>query len=159
MSSARGRIGSALLAGLALACAGSNAPTFAETGGSLPALADGSGRIVLYMTDSVEVPAFRPEIALDGTLVAVIRAGTYVLLDRPAGLHELGVHARKADFGEQGATEPLAVALAPDETVYVRVDVRDAAGMVIPELTRETAEDGRRDMGRLRRIEAAPPPS
>jgi hypothetical protein len=143
-----------------LACAGANGPpTFEETGGALPALADGSGRIVLYMTDAVEVPTFRPEITLNRERVATIRAGTYLYFDRPVGLHALGVHARKAALGEQGETAPLAIVLASGETVYVRVDVRDAAGMVVPVLTPESAENGRRDMGRLRRIEPVPPAS
>jgi hypothetical protein len=91
--------------------------------------------------------------------VAEIHAGTFLYVDRPAGMHELGVRARKADaaFGAQGVTAPVELPLAAGETAYVRVDVNAPAGMIQAVLTQESAENGRRDMARLRQIAATPP--
>jgi len=152
-------IGLSIALCLALACA-SGGPTYSELEGTLPGIPSGSGRILFYMTDAVEVPTFRPDLTVDGVIEGEIRAGTFFYLDRPAGVHQLGVHAKPVDaaFGGQGATQPIVLELAPGQRAYIRVDVDAPAGMVMPVLTPETAENGQRDMARLVQIQPGQDP-
>jgi hypothetical protein len=139
---------SVLLAALAWSCATSSDPGGAA---ALPALAPGQGRIVLYMSPLTEAPQFRPILTLDGADLGKMRVGTYSYVDRPPGAHELGVRAesRLAAFGEQGATEPLAIALADGDTAYVRISTQVLVGMVRPTLTRVDPASGERDVAKL----------
>lgn len=144
---------------LALACA-SGGPNYAELEATLPPIASGSARIFFYMTDAVEVPTFRPDLTVDGIIEGEIRAGTFFYLDEPAGVHQLGVHAKPVDaaFGGQGATPPIVLELAPGQRVFVRVGVESPAGMVMPVLTAESAENGQRDMAHLVQIQPGQDP-
>jgi hypothetical protein len=141
---------------LMMGCA-SSGPTYEQIESTLPPLAAGQGRIYLFLTGATEIPSFFPQLTVDGAPVGELRPNTYLYVDRPEGVHVVGVGVKKVDaaFGAQGATTPLEIPLEAGETVYVETDAT-ADGMVVVTLTRVPAEDGQRD---LRPLSPAPQPS
>jgi len=136
-----------------IGCA-SGGPTYEQIESTLPPLAAGQGRIYLFLTGATEIPSFFPQLTVDGAPVGELRPNTYLYVDRPEGVHVIGVAVKKVDaaFGSQGATTPLEIPLEAGETVYVETDAT-ASGMVVVTLTRVPAEDGQRD---LRPLSPAP---
>jgi hypothetical protein len=118
----------------------------------LPALAPDNARIILYMAVATELPSYCPPLTLDGEGVGKLCVGTFFSEDRSPGAHQVGVGIDRnlSAFGEQGATEPVDVTLAPGETAYVQVYALWLSQSVKVMLTRETATNGLRDISSLR---------
>ena len=136
--------------GTALACAMGGAPHDVST--ELPALAPDKARIILYMAVATELPSYCPPLTLDGEGVGKLCVGDFFSEDRSPGAHQVGVGIDRnlSAFGEQGATEPVDVTLAPGETAYVQVYALWLSQSVKVMLTRETATNGLRDISSLR---------
>jgi hypothetical protein len=145
-------IGAALYAGLAC----STGPTVQQMGG-LPSPSAGQGRIVFYMTAATEVPAFRPNLTLDGEDLGLIRTGTFFFVERAPGPHQVGVRPVEYAMGSQGSTEPVSIALESGETVYLQVYTIATVGMVKVTLTEEDPAAGQRDLAGLRELAPSPP--
>lgn len=146
-----GRASSRLLPLLltAIACAAS--PTPPAPAPSLPPIAAGQGRVVLYMTSASQVESFHPTLTVDGEVVGKLRVGTFRAVDRPAGSHQVGVQVQPSlgAFGNQDPTLPQPVALAAGDTAYVEVLViADAAGIQVL-LHPEAREGAERALARL----------
>lgn len=115
--------GALILVCAALACASGSAGPRGTA--HLPALAPGLGRLVLYRTNDSDVAMFHPALTVDGEPVGELPVGTFLYLDRPPGLHEVGVKKQPnvSAFGGQAPSKPVAIQLAPAETSYLRFDV------------------------------------
>lgn len=138
----------------ALGCAAS--PTAPESAPTLPPITAGQGRVVLYMTSASQVATFHPTLTVDGEVVGKLRIGTFHAVDRPAGVHQVGVQVQPSlgAFGNQDPTPPQPVELVAGDTAYVEVLViGDAAGIQVL-LHPEEAEGALRALARL--VEAAP---
>jgi hypothetical protein len=148
----------AWIAGGVLAC--STGATYAQFAAHTPPPPQGQGRIIVYLTDVTEAPSFWPIITVDGQLRGEIRTGSFFYVDEPAGIHQIGVGVKtsNAAFGNQGATEPVFVGVAPGTTSYVQVFVTAPPGMVKVQLQPEDAENGQRDLASLHYVAPTPPP-
>lgn len=85
----------------------------------LPPLAPNAGRIIVYR-DALMSPQRQPVVLLDGVETSAIKTRTYFQIDRPAGDYAIAL------AGESAA--PLNLNLTPGQTVYVCVNVHNAAG-------------------------------
>jgi hypothetical protein len=141
-----------------LAC--STGPTYSQFVVSTPPPLPGHGRIFVYLTDASEAPSFWPEITVDGQLIGEMRTGSFFFVDRPAGVHQIGVGAKlsNAAFGNQGATQPVLVGVEPGTSSYVQAFVTTPPGMVKVELQPESAANGQRDLSSLHYLAPTPPP-
>jgi len=135
--------------GALLAC--STGTPYAQVAAELPALSSGSARIMVYMTTNTEAPEFHPDIAIDGREIGKIGSGTFFYRDVPAGVHQVGVMTDEhlAGLGNQGATDPVELSVAPGTTSYVQVGVLVTVGMVKVVLTPEHTADAQRDLSDL----------
>jgi hypothetical protein len=141
----------------ALACALGGTPH--DISVELPALAPDKARIILYMAVATELPSYCPPLTLDGEGVGKLCVGNFFSEDRSPGAHQVGVGIDRnlSAFGEQGATEPVELTLAPGETAYVQVYALWMSQSVKVMLSREPATNGSRDISSLRL--ANPPPA
>ena len=138
----------------ALACAAG--PTEPESGPLLPPIAAGQGRIVLYMTSASQVSSFHPMLTVDGEPVGKLRVGTFLVVDRPAGPHPVGVRVEPylGAFGNQDPTPPRPVELVAGGSDYLEVLVIADAGGIQVLLHPEEAEGAARALARL--VQVAP---
>jgi len=115
--------GVVVLACAVLACA--SGPPRPQGTASLPALAPGLGRLVLYHTNDTDLTLFHPDLTVDGEPVGDLPVGTFRYVDRSPGLHEIGVNKQPnvSAFGGQAPTQPVAIVLTPGETSYLRFNV------------------------------------
>jgi hypothetical protein len=152
------RAAAACLLGAAAACA--TGSSYRQMAAKLAPPAEGMSRIFVYLTTSSGAPAFWPQIAIDGELVGELRTGSFFYVDRPAGVHQVSVLVRTgtAAFGNQGATEPVSVLVAPGGAAYVQVQVTVGASMLNVTLLPEDAADAQRDLGPLDYAAPAPAP-
>jgi hypothetical protein len=136
-----------LLAALACAAGGTNR----ETAPTLPPIAAGQGRVVLYMTSATQVESFHPTLTIDGESVGALRVGTFRAVDRPAGPHQIGVRMEPylGAFGSQDPTQPQPVELAAGGTAYVEVLVLAGAAAVQVLLHPEQGEEAESALARL----------
>ena len=141
-----------------LAC--STGATYAQFAARTPPPPQGQGRIIVYLTDVTEAPSFWPIITVDGQMLGEIRTGSFFYVDRPAGIHQIGVGVKtsNAAFGNQGATQPVFVGVAPGTTSYVQVFVTAPPGMVMVQLQPEDAENGLHDLSSLHYVAPTPAP-
>jgi len=141
-----------------LAC--STGPTYSQFLMQTRPPPPGQGRVFVYLTDASEAPSFWPEITIDGQLMGEMRTGSFFYVDRPPGIHQVGVGsmASNAAFGNQGATPPVLVGVGPGSISYVQVFVITAPGMVKVELQPENPANGQRDLGSLHYVAPTPPP-
>jgi hypothetical protein len=132
----------------ALACVG---PAHQDVRIELPPLAQDDSRVILYMAVATELPGYCPSLTLDKERVGKLCVGNFFVVDRPPGAHEVGVGIDRnlSAFGEQGATEPVDLTLAPGETAYVQVYALAMSQSVKVMLTREPAMNGLRDISSL----------
>lgn len=132
----------------ALACVG---PAHQDVRIELPALAQDQSRVILYMAVATELTSYCPSLTVDKERVGKLRVGNFFLVDRPPGVHQVGVgiDPNLSSFGEQGVTEPVALTLAPGETAYVQVYALAMSQSVKVMLTRELAMNGLRDISSL----------
>jgi len=107
----------------ALACA--SGPPRPQGTAWLPALAPGQGRLILYHTNDTDITLFHPQLSVDGEPVGELPVGTFLYVDRPPGVHEIGVlkQPNVSAFGGQAPTPPVAIQLVPGETSYMRFNV------------------------------------
>lgn len=142
--------------GALLAC--STGTPYSQVAAQLATPPPGYGRIMVYMTTNTEAPTFHPDIAIDGREVGKIETGTFFHVEMPAGVHLVGVKTDEhlAGFGNQGATQPVEIEVAPGTTSYVQVGVLVTVGMVKVVLTPEQAADAQRDLSNLYQVAPAP---
>ena len=108
----------AVALGAITACA--TGTPYAQVAAGLPPPPAGQGRIVLYMTSASAQLHFFPTMTVDGVPVGTLRPGTFLYLDRPAGLHPIGVSQQQASvISTQIATEPVTIEVFPGATSYV----------------------------------------
>jgi len=140
-----------------LAC--STGPTYHQLMATLQPPAAGEGRLFVYLTDASQAPSFWPIIAIDGQTMGLLRTGSFFYVDRPTGIHQVGVGTTTANaaFGTQGQTEPVQVELLPGTSSYVQVFVVVMPGMVQVQLTPESTQDGQRDLASLHYLAPTPP--
>jgi len=152
------RVAAALAACALLAC--STGATYAQFAASTPKPPEGQGRIIVYLTDVSEAPAFWPIMTVDGQVLGELRTGTFFYVDRPAGVHQIGVGVKKSlgAFGNQGATDPVFIGVGPGTTSYLQVFVTAPPGMVMVQLQAEDAANGMRDLSSLHYVPPTPPP-
>jgi hypothetical protein len=123
---------------------------YAEEAASIPALAAGQGRIMIYMTDSSQPIDFYPTVTVDAVPVGKIRPGTFFWVDRPAGVHEVGVGGHQAAIiSDQIPTEPVTIDVIPGETAYVHAEAILIIARVQVVLRPEIAENATRDLEKL----------
>jgi hypothetical protein len=141
-----------------LAC--SMGPSYPQLMATLGPPAAGQGRLFVYLTDATQAPAFWPIIAIDGQTMGEVRTGSFFYVDRPAGIHSVGVGMTTANaaFGTQGQTPPVQVELLPGTSSYVQVFVIVMPGTVQVQLTPESTQDGQRDLTPLHYLAPTPPP-
>jgi hypothetical protein len=139
----------AVALGALLAC--STGTPYAQAVAQFPAIPPGYGRLLVYLPTSSEAPAFHPDIAIDGKEVGKIATGTFIHVDLPVGMHEVGIFADEhlAGFGNQGATDPVTIEVLSGSTSYVQVGVLVTVGMVKVVLLPEPAADAQRDLSNL----------
>jgi len=154
------RLRLAACACLAAALGCSTGPSYPQLMAQLQPPAAGQGRLFVYLTDVTEAPSFWPIIAIDGQQMGELRTGSFFYVDRPAGVHQVGVGTTtsNAAFGTQGVTQPVQVELLPGTSSYVQVFVILAPGMVRVQLTPESTQDGQRDLAPLHYLAPTPPP-
>jgi hypothetical protein len=146
----------ALAVGGLTACA--TGTPYAEVMESIPALPAGQGRIMVYMTDSSQPIDFYPTVTVDAVPVGTIRAGTFFYVDRPAGLHQVGIGEHQASvISNQIATEPVDIEVIPGETAYVHAEAVQIIARVQVVLRPEIPENAMRDLEKLSYV-AQPPP-
>ncbi len=118
------RAAAALL--LFAACAGQNGPKYPVFAASAPPIAAGLARLVVYRPLFTEPQDFRAQITVDGVAVGTLPMGTYLWVDRPAGVHRIDspLWPAYSAFGEQLRTTPVEVDLAPGSTSFVSVGIR-----------------------------------
>lgn len=151
----------AIAAALALGCAGSAGggtalPTWPEwlaQSGPPPA---GQGRIVVYGAVRDEALEWHPEVLVDGAPIGRSRELTFLVAERPPGLHVLtiGTEERDAAFGTQGDSGNATVPLRAGQTAYVQLLVEAPPGMVRATLVPMDPPTGNRDVQAMR---LAPP--
>ena len=118
----------------------------------LPPLQPDQARIILYMVVANELPAYCPNLTVDGEPVGKLCVGTFFYVDQSPGVHQVGVGIDKnlTAFGQQGATEPIDLKIGPGGTAYVQVQALAMSQMAKVVLTREAAANGLRDISSLR---------
>jgi len=119
------RVAAALLLPLIAACASQNGPKYPDFVASAPPIAAGQARLVVYRPPFTEPQDFRAQIAVDGAAVGTLPMGTYLWVDRPAGVHRIDspLWPAYSAFGEQLRTTPIEVDLAPGATSFVSVSL------------------------------------
>lgn len=86
---------------------------------ALPPLAKNSGRIIVYR-DAIMSPQRQPVVLLDSTETGPIKTRTYFQIDRAPGTWALSLAGETA--------EPIKLTLAAGQTIYVCINVHNAAG-------------------------------
>lgn len=122
----RARFGlAAALVGIALGCASRNGPVYPEFAASAPPIPAGQARLVVYRTLDTEPQVFHAQISVDGGAVGTLPMGTWLWVDRPAGLHRIDSPPWPAysAFGDQAPTRPVDVELAPGSVGFVAVNL------------------------------------
>ena len=131
---------------------------YAEVAASMPALAAGQGRIMIYMTDSSQPIDFYPTVTVDSVPAGKIRPGTFFYVDRPAGIHEIGVGDHQAAIiSNQIATEPVTIDVIPGQTAYVHAEAIQITARVQIVLRPEIPENATRDLEKLSFVAPEPP--
>lgn len=118
----------------------------------------GTGRIVVYGAIRDEALEWHPEVLVDGAPIGRSRELTFLVTDRPPGIHEItiGAEERDAAFGAQGASGTATVPLEAGQTAYVQLLVEAPVGMVRAKLVPMAPATGARDVQPMR---LAPPSS
>ena len=149
------RVAAALLLFQITACAGRNGPRYPDFAASAPPIAAGYARLVVYRPLFTEPQDFRAQITVDGAAVGTLPMGTYLWVDRPAGVHRIDspLWPAYSAFGEQLRTTPIEVDLAPGATSFVSVSLLTIAPVRVS-LAPVGASQARGDLATL---EMAPP--
>lgn len=118
----------------------------------------GTGRIVVYGAIRSEALEWHPEVLVDGAPIGRSRELTFLVADRPPGIHEItiGTEERDAAFGAQGASGTATVPLEAGRTAYVQLLVEAPVGMVRAKLVPMDPAAGARDVQSMR---LTPPPN
>jgi len=149
------RLSAALLLLLIAACAGQNGPKYPDFVASAPPIAAGQARLVVYRPLFTEPQDLRAQITVDGAAVGALPMGTYLWVDRRAGVHRIDspLWPAYSAFGEQLRTTPIEVDLAPGTTSFVSVSLLTMAPVRVS-LAPVSASQARGDLAAL---EMAPP--
>jgi len=117
---------SLFLMGLSTGCA--SGPKFAEVSATFPQLSADQGRVYFYRDGGIGGAAVQPDIKLNGKVVGQSVPGRFFYVDCPAGNYEVSCATE--------AEHKLSLALAPQETKYVRTYIQMGlfVGQVVPEL-------------------------
>jgi hypothetical protein len=141
---------------LVAACASQNGPKYPDFVASAPPIAPGNARLVVYRTLFTQPQTFRAQITVDGVLVGVLPMGTWLWVDRPAGLHRIDspLWPAYSAFGDQLRTTPAELDLAPGTTSFVSVSLltMDPLRVSLSPVGAGQAQ------GDLATLEMAPPP-
>lgn len=111
--------------GLALATACASGTPYSKVEAELPPLAAGQARLYIFTPARGFALSFRPPVLVDGEPVGHSRAGSFLVVDRPAG--EVTVTADKqasfSSFGGQLHSVPARVSLSAGANAYVEMEV------------------------------------
>jgi len=120
-----GIFGAVALLAIATACA--SGPSFSQAEAELPVLAAGQGRIYLYTPGRSFALSFRPPVLVDGEPMGHSRAGSFLVVDRPAGKYtvEAGKQASFSNFSGQLHSVPATVSVSAGESAYVAMEVEN----------------------------------
>jgi hypothetical protein len=141
---------SALVA--AFACA--TGTPYAQYAAAPPALAPGTGRILIYMT--TQQGDFRVALSLDGETLGTIEPATFFYVDRPAGAHVVALPPppHVDTFSQQAPTPPVTVNVVDGHVAYVEVSVVWTPGKVTAVLAPADPVAANSD---LRNLDLVPP--
>jgi hypothetical protein len=133
-----------------LACA--TGPTGPVGTASLPAVAAGRGRLVLYHTNDTDMTMFHPMLTVAGEAVGELPVGSFLYVDRLPGVYPVGVlpQPNVSAFGGQAPTQPVAMSVAAGASSYLRVGVVPTPVWVEVTLTPMDPSDALRDLASLR---------
>jgi hypothetical protein len=139
-------------AALLFACA--TGTPYVQYAAAPPALAAGSGRILIYMT--TQQNDFRVALSLDGQTLGTIQPATFFYVDRSAGTHVLALPPppHVDTFSQQAPTSPVTVELVPGAVTYVEVSVYWTPGQVGAALAPPDAATAQAE---LQKLELVPP--
>lgn len=141
---------------LVAACASQNGPKYPAFVAAAPPIAPGNARLVVYRTLFTEPQDFRAQITVDGVLVGILPMGTWLWVDRPAGLHQIDspLWPAYSAFGDQLRTTPAQLDLAPGTMSFVSVTLLTMDPLRVS-LSPVGAGQAQSDLATL---EMAPPP-
>lgn len=113
--------------------------------------ASGLGRIVVYGGIRDEALEWHPQVLVDGVPIGRSRERTFLVADRPPGMHvvTIGTEERDAAFGTQGDSGNATVPLSAGRTFYVQLLVEAPPGMVRATLVPMDDPTGNRDVQKM----------
>jgi hypothetical protein len=113
------------LALVSVGCA--STPLYSEVQAQLPAPAPGHGRLFLFTPGRNFALSFHPTILVNGEAAGRSNAGSFLVIDRPAGEYtiEADKQASFASFSGQLQSVPTSVRLTAGEPTYVEIEVEN----------------------------------
>ena len=100
---------------------------YSEVQAQLPAPAPGEGRLFLFTPGRNFALSFHPTILVNGDSIGRTTAGSFLVIDRPAGEYtiEADKQASFASFSGQLQSVPTSVTLTAGERTYVELEVQN----------------------------------
>lgn len=145
------RIGIACIAiALAALTACATGESYSQASVDFPPPPAGQGRIMLYMTTASAQQHLFPIMTVDSVRVVTLHPGTFFYVDRPAGLHQIGVaQQQESVISTQVATDPITIEVFPGATSYVSASAVAIVAATQVILRSEAPDNATRDLWNL----------
>jgi hypothetical protein len=131
-----------------VACA--TGESYSQASVDFPPPPAGQGRIMLYMTTASAQQHFFPIMTVDSAPVVTLHPGTFFYVDRPPGMHQIGVTQQQASvITTQIATDPITIEVFPGATTYVSASAVAIVAQTQVVLRGVPPDDATRDLWNL----------